>query len=153
MIKLKVLTKSPFVRFEQNGNRIDVTCAEFVKEYTEGLVKHDGFGIEYKQGAIFRISLGFAAEIEKGYEAEVVSRSSTRDKFGVILSNSVGVIDDSYCGENDIWMLEFIAIQDGKMKFGERVAQFRLTKSEEVKIEYVEELKHKNRGGFGSTGK
>ena len=150
---IKVVNHSPFARFEQNGNRVDVTCAGFVKEFSECKVKQSKYGIEYKQGAIFRVSLGFAAELPKGYEAEVVSRSSTRQKFGVMLTNSLGVIDDTYCGNNDIWMAEFIAVEDGKMNFGDRILQFKIEKTEPIEIEYVDSLENDNRGGWGSTGK
>lgn len=150
---LKVKLHSDNARFERNGNRVDVTCADFIKEFSCCKVSKTKTGIEYKEGAIFRVSLGFAAELPKGYEAEVVSRSSTRAKFGVMLTNALGVIDEGYCGDDDVWLAEFVAIEDGKMDFGDRILQFKILKTEEFAIEFVDSLNNANRGGFGSTGK
>jgi len=84
----------------------------------------------------------------------VVPRSSTRKHFGVMLTNSIGIIDNSYCGDDDIWMAEFYAVQDGQMNIGDRILQFRLVKNgDPIEMEFVEHLGNENRGGFGSTGK
>ena len=90
------------------------------------------------------ISLGVAMELPAGYYAQVVPRSSTCKNFGVIMANSVGIIEHSYCGNDDIWGFPAVAI---------RICQFRLVKQDEpVEFEVVEDLGNPNRGGWGSTG-
>ncbi|AQY51334.1 dUTP pyrophosphatase [Listeria weihenstephanensis FSL R9-0317] len=100
------------------------------------------------------IDLGLAMELPKGYEAHVVPRSSTYKHFGIIQSNSMGVIDESYCGENDFWKFPAIAMRDTVIEKGDRICQFRImAKMPEVKITEVTSLGNADRGGFGSTGK
>lgn len=113
---------------------------------------HEQF--EYCKGDIFKISLGVAMQIPEGYHAQLASRSSTRKNYGVILTNAIGIIDNAYCGDNDVWMAEFYAVNDGKMKMGDRILQFRLVKNgNPIQFDYVESLGNDDRGGFGSTGK
>lgn len=99
------------------------------------------------------ISLGISVQLPKGYHAEVVPRSSTYKNFGIIMSNSVGIIDESYCGDNDIWMFPAIALRDTEIKVNDRICQFRLVKNRDINIEVVDKLDNKDRGGIGSTGK
>ncbi|EUJ23027.1 dUTP pyrophosphatase [Listeria grandensis FSL F6-0971] len=99
------------------------------------------------------IDLGLAMELPKGYEAHVVPRSSTYKHFGIIQSNSMGVIDESYCGENDFWKFPAIAMRDTVIEKGDRICQFRIMeKMPEVTITEVSSLGNADRGGFGSTG-
>lgn len=108
----------------------------------------------YPKGAIFKVSLGVAMEIPKGYHAQVVARSSTRKHYGVMLTNAIGIIDEAYNGDNDIWFAEFVALQDGEMQVGDRILQFRLVKNGyPIELEYVEHLGNADRGGHGSTGR
>lgn len=110
--------------------------------------------ISYKTGDCFRISLGVSMQLPKGYEAHIRPRSSTFSNFGVLLTNSVGVIDNSYCGDNDIWKAEFVALRDGEIKRGERLVQFRIFENQsKIEFEEVEQLSENSRGGYGSTGK
>lgn len=100
------------------------------------------------------IELGVAMELPKGYEAHVVPRSSTYKHFGIIQSNSMGVIDESYCGENDFWKFPAIAMRDTVIEKGDRICQFRImAKMPKIKITEVATLGNTDRGGFGSTGK
>jgi dUTP pyrophosphatase len=92
-------------------------------------------------------------EIPKDYHAQVVARSSTRKNFGVMLTNAIGIIDESYCGDNDIWFAEFYAVSSGHMRMGDRILQFRLVKNgDPIEFEYVDHLGNEDRGGHGSTG-
>ena len=100
------------------------------------------------------ISLGISMELPEGYYAQVVPRSSTCKNFGVIMANSMGIIENSYCGDNDIWGFPAVAIRQTVIPKGTRICQFRLVKqSETVEFEQVESLGNADRGGFGSTGK
>lgn len=92
-------------------------------------------------------------KLPEGYEAHVVPRSSTFKKWGIIQTNSMGIIDNSYCGDNDIWGLPVYATRDTRILRGDRVCQFRIVKKmPHLNIEEVEHLTDNNRGGFGSTG-
>ena len=106
-----------------------------------------------KQGDFRLISLGVAMELPAGYEAHMVPRSSTFKNFGIIQANSMGIIDGSYCGDNDIWRFPAIAMRDTEIHVGDRICQFRIMKNQPMLVfEEVEHLEGADRGGFGSTG-
>jgi dUTP pyrophosphatase len=109
--------------------------------------------IELKKGEFRLIPLGVAMELPKGYEAHVVPRSSTFKNFGIIETNSMGVIDESYKGNDDQWFFPAYALRDTKIEFGERICQFRIMKKmPAVELVEVLNLDNENRGGHGSTG-
>jgi dUTP pyrophosphatase len=109
--------------------------------------------IELKQNEFGLIPLGIAMELPEGYEAHVVPRSSTFKNFGIIETNSMGVIDESYKGDNDQWFFPAYALRDTKIEFGERICQFRIMeKMPEVEFVEVEHLGNEDRGGHGTTG-
>ena len=109
--------------------------------------------VDMKAGEFRRISLGVSMKLPKGYEAHLLPRSSTFQKWGVILANGMGVIDESYCGDGDIWRFSALAMRDTHIEKGDRICQFRLMeKMRETEFERVEFLSGENRGGFGSTG-
>ena len=111
-------------------------------------------------------SLGVCIEVPKGYECIVVPRSSTFKKYGVMETNSMGVIDNSYNSDEDIWKMPMVALRDTMIPKGTRIAQFRVQLSQKatfwqklrwlfssgVKLQKVETLCNEARGGFGSTG-
>ena len=109
--------------------------------------------VSLKQGEFKLISLGISIQLPAGYHAEVVPRSSTYKNFGIIMSNSIGIIDESYCGDNDIWRFPAIAMRDTEIKVNDRICQFRIVKNRDIKIEVVDKLDNEDRGGIGSTGK
>lgn len=110
--------------------------------------------ISLKQGEFALIPLGIAMQLPTGYEAIVAPRSSTCKKFGVIQTNSIGVIDETYCGDNDQWMMPVMAVRDTEIKKNDRVCQFRIIKHQpSISFETVSTLDNEDRGGFGSTGK
>lgn len=110
--------------------------------------------VALKQGDYRLIPLGVAMELPAGYEAHVVPRSSTYKNFGIIQANHCGVIDGSYCGDNDMWMVPVIAMRDTVIHINDRICQFRIMKNQpEISFEVVEHLEGQNRGGFGTTGK
>ena len=112
------------------------------------------------------IPLGVAMKLPKGLEAVMLPRSSTYKKFGIIQTNHVGVIDNSYCGDNDEWKYPVVAMRDTVIHEGDRICQFRIQLSQKatfwqkfkwflssgVKIVEVNYLGDMNRGGFCSTG-
>lgn len=110
--------------------------------------------IELKQFDYKMIPLGIGMKLPEGYEANVVPRSSTFKHYGVLQTNSYGVIDESYSGDNDQWHFPALAMRDTVIKKNERICQFRINKKmEEVEFLEVEHLDETDRGGFGSTGK
>ena len=113
-----------------------------------------GEDVELKAGEFKLIPLGIAIELPKGYEAIMAPRSSTFKNFGIIQANSIGIIDESYCGDNDMWRFPAIALRDTTIKKNERICQFRiLAHQPENVITKVTHLTGKDRGGLGSTGK
>ena len=121
------------------GDWIDLRAAETVK---------------LEKGDYALIPLGIGMILPDGYEAYVLPRSSTPNKFGIMMANSMGVIDNSYSGDADEWKFPAVAIRDTVIKKGDRIAQFRVMKNQQtIKFEIVKRLKEKSRGGFGSTGR
>lgn len=110
--------------------------------------------ISLKKGDFALIPLGVGMVLPDGYEAHIVPRSSTFRNWKIIQTNSVGIIDNSYSGENDQWMMPVYAVEDTKIKKNDRICQFRiLEKMPALEIQEVEHLNDVSRGGFGSTGK
>ncbi len=109
--------------------------------------------VELKAGEFKLIPLGVAMQLPKGYEAHVVPRSSTFKNFGVIQTNSQGVIDETYCGANDQWFFPAYALRDTVINVNDRICQFRIIEHQ-PKIEFVMDSLENNmdRGGHGSTG-
>lgn len=99
------------------------------------------------------IDLGISMKLPNGYEAHLAPRSSTFKKWGILQTNSVGVIDNSYSGNNDVWCMPVFATRDTIIHKNDRIAQFRIMpKMPLVEIVKVDDLGSPNRGGFGSTG-
>ena len=109
--------------------------------------------VTLKKGDFKLISLGVAMALPEGYEAHLVPRSSTFKNFGVIQANSVGIIDNSYCGDNDVWCFPAFAVRDTEIHVNDRICQFRIVKNQPaVRFDEVTFLEGNDRGGFGSTG-
>jgi dUTP pyrophosphatase len=120
------------------GDMIDLRCAE---------------DTEMKAGEYKMIPLGVAMKLPEGYFAIVVPRSSTFKRYGIILVNSMGVIDESYCGDSDIWGFPAYATRDTFIPKNDRICQFMIMKKQpEIESETVDFLPAPDRGGFGSTG-
>lgn len=109
--------------------------------------------ITLKAGQFYQIPLGVAMELPKGYEAWLTSRSSMCKKFGIVHCDDLGVIDNSYKGDNDQWFLPVIATRDTEIHFNDRICQFRIAENQpELEVVEVESLGNPDRGGLGSTG-
>lgn len=122
-----------------NGDWIDLRAAEDVK---------------LQSGDFKLISLGISMKLPDGYEAHMVPRSSTYKNWGIIQANHMGIIDNSYSGDNDIWKYPVIATKDTEIHKNDRICQFRIMKKQpELIFETVEHLDGPDRGGFGSSGR
>lgn len=110
--------------------------------------------VELKAGEFALIPLGVAMELPKGYEAHIVPRSSTFKNYGIIQTNSCGIVDGSYCGDEDMWRMPVYAVRDTRIEKNDRICQFRIVENQpKIEFEEVAHLDNQNRGGFGSTGK
>ena len=110
--------------------------------------------ISLKAGEFALIPLGIGMALPRGYEAHVVPRSSTFKNFGIIQTNSMGVIDETYCGDNDQWFFPAYALRDTEIKKNDRICQFRIMEHQPaVEFTETERLSGQDRGGFGSTGR
>ena len=109
--------------------------------------------IELKAGDFRLIPLGVGMQLPRGYEAHVVPRSSTFKNFGLIQTNSMGVVDESYCGDNDQWFWPAFATRDVVIHANDRICQFRIMEHQPAfEFTEVDKLGDEDRGGFGSTG-
>lgn len=109
--------------------------------------------VTMKAGEFKLIPLGVAMQLPPGYEAHLVPRSSTYKNFGIIQTNSCGIVDGSYCGDDDMWRMPALAVRDTVIHVNDRIAQFRIYKNQpQIEFEEVTALGNANRGGFGSTG-
>lgn len=138
-IKIKYHNNALPIEMNPNGDWVDLRAAEDVEMHT---------------GDFRLISLGVSMKLPEGYEAHIVPRSSTYKNWGIIQANHMGVVDNSYCGNNDIWKFPAIAIRDTTIYKNERICQFRIVKKQPT-LEFVEvdELHDADRGGFGSSGR
>lgn len=110
--------------------------------------------IELKAGEFALIPLGIGMKLPDGYEAHIVPRSSTYKKWHIIQTNSMGIVDGTYCGNNDQWMMPVYATQDTIINLNDRICQFRIEKIQpEIIFEEVDTLDFPDRSGFGSTGR
>ncbi len=106
-----------------------------------------------KKGEFKLIPLGVAMKLPDGYEAHIAPRSSTFKKFGIIQTNSIGIIDNSYCGDNDQWLMPVYAVRDTEIHINDRICQFRIMECQpKVRFHEKDHLEGEDRGGFGSTG-
>lgn len=109
---------------------------------------------ELKKGDWQLIDLGVSIALPEGYEAHVVPRSSTYRTWGLLQTNSCGVIDNTYSGDGDVWMVPMLATRDTVVEAGDRICQFRIMKNQpQIVFDEVEHLDGINRGGFGTTGR
>lgn len=110
--------------------------------------------VTLKAGEFRLIPLGVAMKLPRGYEAHIAPRSSTFKNYGIIQTNSVGVVDGSYCGDNDQWHMPVYATRDVTIEKGARICQFRIMENQpRLLFTRVERLEAPDRGGFGSTGR
>lgn len=137
-IKIKYLRDIEPLAKISIGDWIDMRCGEET---------------ELKKGEYKMIPLGVAMQLPKGFEAIVLPRSSTFKNYKVILVNSMGVIDETYNGDNDEWKFLAYALEDTVIPKNERICQFRIIEHQpEIEFEEVDVLGNANRGGIGSTG-
>lgn len=128
---------------------------EPIQEFENGdwIDLRSGIDIDLKAGDQALIPLGVGMILPEGYEAHIVPRSSTLKKFGIIQGNHMGIVDNSYSGDEDEWMMSVIAVRDTHISKNDRICQFRIMKKQpKLVFEKVKHLNETSRGGFGTTG-
>ncbi len=139
------------IQIKYFDDEIDKLC--YIEGKSDWIDLRAAKDVELKKGDFALIPLGVGMKLPEGYEAHVVPRSSTFKNFGIIQTNHQGVIDSSYCGDNDQWFMPALAVRDTKICKNDRICQFRIMKNQPP-ITFVETsaLSGENRGGHGSTG-
>ena len=131
---------------------IDELC--YVAGKSDWIDLHAAEEVTLKAGEFRLIPLGVAIALPEGYEAHIVPRSSTFKNYGILQTNSMGVVDCSYCGDNDQWRMPVYATRDVTIEKNARICQFRIMRNQpSLRFTRVERLDGPDRGGFGSTGK
>lgn len=137
-MKIKINTHGNEMPYQHETDWIDLRAAEDMHMIPEE------FAI---------IPLGVSMELPEGYEAHVCARSSTFKNWGIIMVNGMGIIDEGYCGDDDIWGFPAYATRAVTIHKGDRIAQFRIVKKQPtIEFEQVDNLGNESRGGFWSTG-
>lgn len=109
--------------------------------------------VHLKAGEFKVLPFNISMELPQGYEANIVPRSSTFKKWKILQTNSFAVIDNAYCGDDDLWGYPVYATEDVMIPDGTRIAQFRLNKTQPaIAFTEVDHLGNQTRGGFGSSG-
>ena len=109
--------------------------------------------VTMKAGEFKLIPLGVAMELPQGYEALVAPRSSTFKNLGILMANSIGIVDESYKGDGDEWHFPAYAVKDTVIHKNERICQFRIIQHQPmIHLIEVASLGNNDRGGIGSTG-
>lgn len=142
----------PSIRIKYFTDKIDkLTYVDGKSDWIDLRVSED---VELKAGEFKLIPLGVAMELPKGYEAHLVPRSSTFKNYGILQTNSCGIIDCSYCGDEDMWRMPVYATRDTVIHQNDRICQFRIVENQpKITFDEVESLGNADRGGFGSTGR
>lgn len=160
-MKIKKMRENVKLPKSYNGNWMDV-YASGIAVCTHEQFQENGFNQDFKykgkvnyfKGNTVIIKLGFALELDEYSTGYLLPRSSTYKNYGLLLTNSMGVIDTSYCGDNDEWTMVFYATENGSINIGDRPGQMFIRRDVEIfQFEEVEHLGNKDRGGYGSSGK
>lgn len=157
-MKIKIKRLHPNLNIDnikkiEQGDWIDLYACTLKDMQTKEVYDLNTSYIDYKPGDYFLVGLGVAMELPEGYEAHIAPRGSTFKNFGLIQTNSVGVVDESYKGDNDEWFIPVFACTEGVLEFGDKICQFRIMKKmPPIEFEKVKKLNNNDRGGFGSTG-
>lgn len=172
-IKVKRINKNlPLPKIIDKGDWIDLRSSEtvpFTAPKVSALKKHtvNGFEENYRDVAFDTklIKLGIAMELPKGFEAQILSRSSN-PRLNIFQTNSEAVIDNTFKGDRDEWRYWVTALSDTIISEGDRICQFRIQPSQKatmwqklkwllssgIEIVEVDSLGNCDRRGIGSTG-
>ena len=140
------------IKVKYYTDAIDELC--YVDGKSDWIDLHTAEEVTMKAGEYRLIPLGLAIALPEGYEAHIVPRSSTFKNYGILQTNSMGVVDYTYRGDGDQWYMPAYATRDVIIEQNARICQFRIMKNQpQLVFQRVEHLGGPDRGGFGSTGK
>lgn len=152
-------TNLPKLEVTEKGDCIDLRVSKVYRMKSHSGLPMKGkeeveFPCHYHNDDVLFFKLGVGMKLPKGYKANVYPRSSTFKNYGFILTNSVGIIDNAYCGDDDEWCAMVYCTRDGVINYGDRVFQFEPVPvyTHNFTYEEVEDLDKESRGGYGSTG-
>lgn len=159
-IKVKIMGDAKMPEIIGIGDWIDLRADETV-EFKSPRITDKTVVFDNKM-----IPLGVAMKLPEGFEAIIAPRSSTFKKKRLIQTNSIGVIDETYCGDTDEWKLPVVALEKSAVIKGDRICQFRIQLSQKatflqklkwlfsssIELVKVDSLDSESRGGFGTTG-
>lgn len=132
----------------------EIEKLDYIEGKSDWIDLRSAENVTMKKGEFRLISLGVSIQLPKGYEAVIVPRSSTFKNFGIIQTNHMGVVDETYCGDHDVWMMAAFALRDTQIRVNDRICQFRIQKHQPgIVFEETQMLGNPDRGGIGSTGK
>lgn len=177
-MKLKIYIKrfknengEPLVAFPKiikKGDWVDLNAAQEVVLNAPQAGTLKGHDVKHRDvvSEVTYIPLGVAIKLPKGFEAIVAPRSSAAKNMGIIMANSIAVIDNSYQGNDDQWMFPAITLRKTSIAKNTRICQFRIQLSQKatlwqkikwlftsgIKLVEVDSLDSENRSGLGSTG-
>lgn len=139
------------IKIKYHSNEIDKL--QYIDGKSDWIDLRSAEHVVLKQGEFKLINLGVSMQLPEGYEAIIAPRSSTFKNFGVIQTNHIGVVDETYCGNEDIWRMPVLAMRDTEIQVNDRICQFRIQKHQpQIVFEETDDLGNENRGGIGSTG-
>lgn len=139
------------IRIKYHSKEIDKL--EYIDGKSDWIDLRSAEHVVLKKGEYRLISLGISMQLPEGYEAIIAPRSSTFKNFGLIQTNHIGVVDETFCGNNDIWRMPVLAMRDTEININDRICQFRIQKHQpQIVFDETEDLGNANRGGIGSTG-
>ena len=132
------------IRIVYHTNRIDKL--DYIEGKSDWIDLRAAEDVEFRAGEFKMINLGVSMELPKGYEAHVVPRSSTFKNYGLIQTNSCGVIDQTYCGQDDVWRWPAYAVRDTAVHVNDRICQFRIVENQpHIRFEEVDVLEGESR--------
>lgn len=145
------MNQTQMIRIKYHTDKIDKL--KYIDGKSDWIDLRAAEDVELKKGEFKLVSLGVSMKLPDGYEAHIVPRSSTFKNFKIIQTNHQAVIDNSYCGNNDIWKYPVYAMEDTVIHTNDRICQFRIVENQpKITFEEVDHLDGDTRGGFGSTG-
>ena len=140
------------IRIKYHSDQID--RLEYIDGKSDWIDLRSAEDVSLKAGEFHLVNLGISVQLPEGYEMITAPRSSTFRNFGILQSNSIGVVDETYCGDNDILKMPVYAVRDTEIHVNDRICQFRIIEHQpKITFKEVETLGNPDRGGFGSTGK
>ena len=162
-IRIKKMRENAKLPEFKGGNWLDTYISQigFVRrdlrrgEFTfDDVIWDDGDKFNILVGDIVVFKLGFALELPKGKELHLLPRSGTFRKYGLLLTNSMGIGDDTYIGDNDEYLAMMYATRNAVVEVGDRLIQIKIEDAmPQYNLVEVEYFGNDDRGGYGSSGR